>query len=347
MTKTAATNNRPEGQGPAAVIGGGSWGTALAQVLALAGHQVRLWVREPEVVESINGRRVNEVFLPDIPLDPGITATGEMAAALAGASLVLLVVPSNFMRPVLLEAAPFVEPGAVVLSCSKGIEEGTSFTMPEVVEDVLPKAFARRLACLSGPSFAREVARGMPTAVVVAGRDPQVARDLQPQLATPFFRVYTSPDLVGVELGGAIKNPLAIAAGMVASLELGYNTMAALITRGLAEMTRLAQARGGQMATMAGLSGLGDLVLTCTGALSRNRTVGVRLAQGETIDQITASTRFVAEGVKNTLTVLALAHNSGVEMPIIEAVRTVIYGGVSPKKVLHELMTRELKPEYY
>ncbi|RJX36257.1 MAG: NAD(P)-dependent glycerol-3-phosphate dehydrogenase [Desulfarculus sp.] len=331
----------------ATVVGAGAWGTALADLLAQAGHQVRLWAYEPEVAAAINQQHRNVVFLPEAGLHPALTASPDLAQALAGAELVVLVMPSHVYRAVLGRAAALLPGRALIVSCTKGIEEGTGFTMCEVAADLLPVGFHQRLAALSGPSFAREVVAGAPTAVTVAAQDPAAAQAVQRAFAGPRFRVYTSNDVTGVELGGAVKNPLAIAAGMVAGLNLGHNAMSALITRGLAEMTRLALARGAEPATMAGLAGLGDLVLTCTGALSRNRTVGARLAQGEGIAEITASMRQVAEGVKNTLTVLELAAKVGVEMPIVEGVRQVIYEGRAPLEVLGELMERELKSESY
>lgn len=331
----------------ATVIGAGAWGTALAQQLAWAGQGVRIWAFEPEVAEQINGGHENQHYLEGIALEKGIRATSDLAEALSGARLVVWVTPSHVYRKVLEQAAPFFTDDMVFVSCSKGIEDHTGFTMCEVASDVLPKQFHRRLLCLSGPSFAKELAKAVPTAVTVAGVDQELATFVQHSFATKLFRVYTSPDLTGVEIGGAVKNPIAIASGMVAGLELGFNTQAALITRGLAEMTRLAVAKGGQLATLSGLSGLGDLVLTCTGHLSRNRTFGQRLAQGETAKQIQASTRTVAEGVRNTLTISDLARRIGVEMPIVEAVRRVIYEDLSPADGVIELMTRELKEEHY
>lgn len=330
-----------------AVIGAGSWGTALAGLLAGAGHDVRIWAYEPEVAQAINQKHENTVFLPGASLPENLTAHNDLSRVLPGAELVVLVMPSHVFRHVLQEAAAHITKSATLVSCSKGIEEGTCFSMCEVAKDVLPEDIHRGLCCLSGPSFAKEVAAGAPTAVTVASRDADAARKAQLAFSTSRFRVYTSYDLNGVELGGAIKNPLAIAAGMCAGLGLGYNTMAALITRGLAEMTRLSLAKGGQLATLAGLAGLGDLVLTCTGELSRNRTVGTRLAKGESIDQITSSTKTVAEGVKNTKTVFDLANRNNVDMPIIAAVHQVIYQGKSPKTIVHDLMTRDLKPEHY
>jgi glycerol-3-phosphate dehydrogenase (NAD(P)+) len=330
-----------------AVIGAGSWGTALAHHLAGGGHRVRLWAFEPEVVSAINQAHENPVFMPGLALHPALTATADLGEALAGAALAVLVMPSHVFRAVLAQAAPSLPDQALLVSCAKGIEQGSGYTMCEVAQDVLPKSFHRRLACLSGPSFARETALGMPTAVTVASRDPQSARQIQAAFGHGRLRVYTSPDLIGVELGGAVKNPLAIAAGMVAGLKLGHNTLAALITRGLAEMTRLSQALGGQLVTTSGLAGLGDLVLTCTSPQSRNYSVGLRLAQGEAIADITASMKNVAEGVHNTLTVLELAGRAGVEMPIIAAVHRVIYQGIPPTQALHELMSRQLRAEHY
>ena len=331
----------------ACVIGAGAWGTALAGLLAGAGHTVRIWAYEPEVARAINQEHKNPVFLPSADLPESLTADSDLSKVLPGADIVVLVMPSHVFRGVLALAAPHIPKDTILVSCSKGIEEGTGYSMCEVVKDVLSEPFHRRLCCLSGPSFAKEVAGGAPSAVTVASHDHDAARKVQLAFSTSRFRVYTSYDLTGVELGGAIKNPLAIAAGMCAGLGLGYNAMAALITRGLAEMTRLSLAKGGQIATLAGLAGLGDLVLTCTGELSRNRTVGARLAQGETIDQITSSTKTVAEGVKNTKTVLDLAKRNNVDMPIIAAVHQVIYQGKSPKTIVNDLMTRDLKPEHY
>lgn len=330
----------------ACVIGAGSWGTALAHHLAGAGHEVRLWAYESAVADTINQGHENTVFMPGVPLNPALTAHTSLEQALMGAGLVVLVMPSHVFRAVLSQAAPHLPKDALVVSCAKGIEQDTSYTMCEVAEEVLDKPFHRRLCCLSGPSFAKEVARGVPTAVTVASRVAEVAQRAQLAFATEVFRVYTSPDLTGVELGGAVKNPLAIAAGMVAGLKLGHNTLAALITRGLAEMTRLAMARGGQLATLSGLAGLGDLVLTCTSPQSRNYGVGVRLALGESIAQITGSMANVAEGVRNTRTVLSLAQEAQVEMPIIQAVHQVIYQGQHPRQALRELMTRDLKAEH-
>ena len=329
------------------VIGAGSWGTALACHLGRAGHRVKLWAYEPEVAESVNRHHVNRKFLPDYQLDKNVSCFTNFSEVLSGSGMALLVMPSHVYRRVLEQAAPHLEPGAVLVSCSKGIEQDTGYTMCEVAEDVLPKEFHRSLCCLSGPSFAKEVAAGQATAVTVACRNEKTAKKVQVTISTQSFRAYTSPDLVGVELGGAVKNPLAIAAGMVAGLGLGLNTVAALITRGLAEMTRLSQAKGGQKATLSGLAGLGDLVLTCTGDLSRNRTVGFRLGRGEDIGQITSSMEMVAEGVHNTKTIRELAQRLEVEMPIVNAVYNVIYQNRPPQQALLDLMSRDLKPEHY
>ncbi|MCB2228916.1 MAG: NAD(P)-dependent glycerol-3-phosphate dehydrogenase [Desulfarculaceae bacterium] len=331
----------------ATVIGAGAWGTALADLLARSGHWVKLWAYEPEVAEAINNSHANPVFLPGFTLHDNLRGSSDLAEALGGAELVVLVMPSHVFRMVLGQAAPHLPAGVPVVACSKGIEDVTGYTMCQVAAEVLSEDEHSRLAALSGPSFAKEVAADAPTAVTVASAEGAIAEAVQAAFAGPRFRVYTSRDVTGVELGGAVKNPLAIAAGMVAGLKLGSNVMAAMITRGLAEMTRLALALGAEPATMAGLAGLGDLVLTCTGGLSRNRTVGTRLAQGESIDQITSSMRQVAEGVKNTHTVLALADRHGVEMPIIEAVRAVLEQRTTPMQALHELMSRDPKPEVY
>ena len=329
------------------VLGAGAWGTALACLLAKAGHRVRIWAYEPEVAEAINQTHENTIFLPERPLPESLIASSELAEALDGSVMVVLVMPSHVFRQVLVQAAERLPAGATLVSCAKGIEQDTGYTMCEITQDVLSRDFSRNLCALSGPSFAREVAAGAPTTVTVASRNTEAARAVQLTFSTPYFRVYTSPDVIGVELGGAVKNPLAIAAGMCSGLKLGHNTLAALITRGLAEMTRLSQSKGGQMATLSGLAGLGDLVLTCTGDLSRNRSVGLRLAQGETIEEITGSMKTVAEGVRNTRTVMNLCRRLGVDMPIVRAVEEVIYERKPPLKALHELMTRGLKPEHY
>lgn len=323
-----------------AVVGGGAWGVALAAHGLRAGHQVRLWVRDAERARAIRERREYPGSLPGVVLPAGLAAAAEPAFVLTGAEMVLLVVPSAFFREVCRKLAPFWPKGAVAVSGTKGIEVGTHHRMTEVAGQELP---AGPLGVLSGPSFALEVARGLPTAVVAASRDLAVAEAVQQALASRTFRVYSSDDVVGVELGGALKNVIAIAAGIVAGLGYGHNTVAALITRGLAEMTRLAVALGGRPDTLAGLAGLGDLVVTCTGALSRNRRVGEALGAGRTLAEATAGV--VAEGVRTTLAACALAEAAGVEMPIARQMRAVLHEGKPPREALDELMLRSLKRE--
>ena len=323
-----------------AVVGGGAWGVALAAHGVRAGHEVRLWVREAERARAINERREHPAHLPGVGLPAGLGASTDPAAVLAGAELVLVVVPSAFFREVCRNLAPVWPRGAVAVSAAKGLEIDTWRRMTEVAREELP-AGAR--AALSGPSFALEVARGLPTAVVAASEDLTVAEGVQRALATRAFRVYSSDDLVGVELGGALKNVIAIAAGIVDGLGYGHNTVAALITRGLAEISRLVVALGGRPDTLAGLAGLGDLVLTCTGALSRNRQVGRSLGAGRTLADATAGV--VAEGVRTTLAACALAEAAGIEMPIARQMRAVLYEGKAPRAALDELMLRSLRRE--
>jgi glycerol-3-phosphate dehydrogenase (NAD(P)+) len=325
-------------------VGGGAWGTALARVLAGKGADVRLWVRDPELVRAIEQAGENGRYLPGVSLE-GVTATADLGEALDGARLVVSAVPSHVVRTVMgAAAAAGVDPDAIVVSASKGIEEGTLKRMTEVLADVL--GGEGRLAALSGPSFAAEVGRGAPTAVTLAAHDPAVADAAREAFFAPRFRVYTSEDVVGVELGGAVKNVVAIATGIADGLDYGHNARAALITRGLAEISRLGSALGGQRLTFMGLAGLGDLVLTCTGDLSRNRTVGLRLARGETLESILGGMGQVAEGVRSTRSVRDLAASIGVEMPIVEQVHEMLYHAKSPQVVVEELMTRESKPEF-
>jgi glycerol-3-phosphate dehydrogenase (NAD(P)+) len=322
------------------VVGGGAWGTALASQCARAGLPVRLWVREPEVVESVNERRENVRFLPGVELPAGLRATGRLEEALADAELVLVVVPSEFCRASYRQLHGLAPGGAILVSATKGLEIDTLQRMTQVAAAEAP---GRPLAVLSGPSFALEVARGLPTAVVVASADHTVAETVQRPLASRSFRVYSSDDVVGVELAGALKNVIAIAAGIVDGLGYGHNTVAALITRGLAEITRLAVAEGARPDTLAGLAGLGDLVLTCTGSLSRNRTVGARLGRGSSLAE--ASAGLHPEGVRTTLAACALAERRGVEMPIARQMRAVLHEGKPPREALDELMLRSLKRE--
>ena len=331
------------GRDPMAVVGGGAWGTAIARVLAAKGSRVRLWVRDPELARAIDRTGENARYLPGVPLE-GVVATADLEAALDGAGLVVSAVPSHVVRTVMGTAAARVDAEAIVVSASKGIEERTLKRMTEVLADVL--GGERRLAALSGPSFAAEVGRGAPTAVTLAAHDPVVAESAREAFFAPRFRVYTSEDVVGVELGGAVKNVVAIATGIADGLDYGHNARAALITRGLAEISRLGTALGGQRLTFMGLAGLGDLVLTCTGDLSRNRSVGLRLARGEALESILVGMGQVAEGVRSTRSVRDLAARIGVEMPIVEQVYEMLYHAKSPQVVVEELMTRESKPEF-
>jgi glycerol-3-phosphate dehydrogenase (NAD(P)+) len=327
-----------------AVLGAGAWGTALGVLLAGAGHRVTLWSHEPEVSDRIRKERRNP-YLPDVELPSGLACVSDMGEALSGAELVLVVTPSQFVRSVATRAAPLIRDDAFIVSASKGIEVQSSLRMDEVLADVLPQRVMERFAVLSGPSFADEVAAGMPTAVVVAGRSMEVATDVQSAFQTPAFRVYTSTDVIGVELGGAVKNVIALAAGVAAGLGFGHNTAAAIMTRGLAEITRLGVAMGARRETFYGLAGMGDLVLTCTGSLSRNRTVGFRLGRGERLSSILADMHAVAEGVRNSQAVFELARRHGVEMPITEEVYAIVHEGRDPAEALQALMRRDPKAE--
>lgn len=327
------------------VIGAGSWGTTLANLLAKKGLDVTLWAYEPELVAEMCEKRVNSLFLPDITLAPGLAVTNSLEEAAAGKDLLLLASPSQVMRGVLAQLAPLLRPGVTLVNASKGIELDTLLPIDRVCAQVLPPEIARRFCVLSGPSFAREVAQEMPTAVVAASADPTVAAYVQGIFSTPYFRVYTNGDVVGVEIGGSLKNVIAVAAGISDGLGLGHNTRAALITRGLAEMTRLGVAMGAEAATFAGLAGMGDLVLTCTGDLSRNRTVGMKLGQGLRLAEILGDMRMVAEGVKTAESAWRLAATVGVEMPITEKVYQVLYEDKPARQAVLELMTRDPKAE--
>ncbi|MGC8917377.1 MAG: NAD(P)H-dependent glycerol-3-phosphate dehydrogenase [Thermoanaerobaculum sp.] len=326
-----------------AVIGGGSWGTALAIHCARAGHEVALWAREPEVVEGIRESRRNPFFLSDVTLPSGVSAFSDVAEASASAEAVFFVVPVQFAREVLRELRPCLGAETVLVSASKGIEVSTLARMDELVREELGLP-PERFAVLSGPTFAREVAAGLPAAAVLAGASPRVLRALQEAFSNPSFRLYRSPDVVGVELAGALKNVVAIAAGMATGLGLGHNALAALMTRGLHEMARLGVKLGGLAETFRGLAGMGDLVLTCTGALSRNRAVGERLGRGEPLAQVVAG-REVAEGVPTAKAAAALARRHGVEMPITFAVEAILEEKLSPREAVTALMTRSLKEE--
>ena len=329
----------------AAVVGAGSWGTALALVLHRNGHAVRLWSYEAEVARGIRDEGENRAYLAGVPVPPGIAVSSDLAETLDGAELVVSVTPAQFVAKVIGEAARYLGPSAIVVSASKGIETGTLRRVDEVLASILPERTAKRLVILSGPSFALEVAQEKPTLVVAASASESARVEVQSAFGSPTFRVYTSADLTGVGLAGALKNVIAIAAGVCAGLGFGHNTQAALITRGLAEMTRLGVAMGAHASTFYGLAGIGDLVLTCTGELSRNRTTGVRIGRGESVAEILADTRSVVEGVLTTPAAHALAVREGVEMPIVEQMNAILGGKKPPLEALQELMIRDPKPE--
>jgi len=324
-----------------AIVGGGSWGTALAIHLARSAGAVRLWAREPEVVEGIRTRRRSPWYLPDLEIPSGVDATTEVAEAVRGASLVVVAVPSEFFAATLKSVGPLSD-AVPIVTATKGFDPERHLRMSEVVGEQFPHA---RVAALSGPTFAREVALGRPTAAVIASRDDALAGELQKRLGAREFRLYANRDVVGVEAGGALKNVMAIATGLVDGLGLGENARAALITRGLAEMTRLAVALGAMPATLAGLAGLGDLVLTCTGSLSRNRQLGIALTRGETVAAVEDRTRMVAEGVRTVTSALALARRHGVSMPICQEVGAVLFDGKAPTDALASLLERPLRRE--
>jgi glycerol-3-phosphate dehydrogenase (NAD(P)+) len=333
------------GAGPVAVVGAGSWGTALALLLAGKGLPVRLWSFEADVVSEIREHGENRSFLSGFRLPELVEPTHHLDHALDGARVVVSVSPSQHAGGVLAGALDHLDPEALVVTASKGIEIATLRTMDQVLEELLPEEQHRRLVVISGPSFAAEVAAGLPTAVVVASRDGRAALEAQALFQTPAFRVYTNDDVMGVELGGAVKNVVALAAGVASGLGFGHNTLAALITRGLAEITRLGLVMGARQATFSGLAGMGDLVLTCTGDLSRNRTVGTRLGQGEALADILGDMRAVAEGVRTAPAVRDLARRHGVEMPIVEEVCAILEGVRSPSDAVRSLMLRDPKPE--
>ena len=330
-----------------AVMGAGGWGTALSIVAGRAGHEVRLWSRNVRVVEEVNRAHVNSAYLAPHEIPRNVRATCDMRDALSGAEVLILAAPSHATRGLLKAAAGLLMNETIFVSATKGIENETGMRVSEIVADVLgPSIGAPRFVCLSGPSFAREVAEGQPTALVAASRDEQFSRLIQSELSVQNFRIYTNGDLPGTELGGAVKNVMALAAGMVAGLGLGSNSVAAMVTRGLAEMSRLVLAEGGRKETMAGLAGLGDLVLTCTGKLSRNRFVGEELGRGRTLEEVLAGMNEVAEGVRTTRSVKLLARRAGVEMPITDEVHAVLYEGKSVSAAVESLMARPPKGEF-
>ena len=337
--------NQPVEQRRVAVIGAGSWGTALANHLAEGGHPVTLWVRDEQLARRLASERENAPYLPGVSLHARITPTSDFEAAARAADVFISALPSHAVRTVWRFMAPLLPEAATLVSATKGIEAGSLLTMSQVLQDSLPANKPVDVAVLSGPSFAHEVSDKTPTAVVAAARDRRLAEAVQRLFSTPAFRVYTSTDVVGVEIGGALKNVMALAAGVCDGLNLGANTRAALITRSLAEMTQLGVAMGARPQTFAGLSGLGDLVLTCTGQRSRNHSVGVQLGQGRKLPAILSPMRMVAEGVTTAGCVVALAARHGVEMPIAEKVNTLLQGHISPHEAVMELMTRTLKHE--
>lgn len=330
-----------------AILGGGSWGTALAVLLSRSRtrHNLSLWAHDPAVADAMRSRHANETYLPGFAIPGEVEITNNLAEALSGAQIVLGVIPSAHARNVYTQALPSLTAEMVFVSATKGLEPGTHARMSEVLAQALAPKFSPRIAVLSGPSFALEAARGDPTAVVIASREAKLAADLQEEFAGPSFRLYTNDDVLGVELAGAMKNVIAIAAGACQGLSLGSNSLAALITRGLAEMTRLAVALSARPETLSGLAGLGDLVLTCTGALSRNRHVGVELGKGRALDEILAEMRMIAEGVGTTAALLDLAKSAGIEMPISEQVFAILHRGKPPRDAIRSIMERPLKRE--
>jgi len=325
-----------------AVLGGGSFGTALAVHLARAGHEVRLWARDPALAAEMARRRSNPAYLTDLTFPESVTPTSELERALADCDLVVSVVPSHGTRDVIARARPLVRPHAVIVSATKGLEEETLLRPSEVIAAAMP---GHAVVAMSGPSFASEVGRGMPTAVVVASDDPDAVALVQGEFRSSYLRLYGSSDVVGVEIGGALKNVIAIAAGVVEGMSIGHNAQAGLITRGLAEIMRLATALGGRPDTLAGLAGLGDLVLTCTGSLSRNRFVGIELARGRPLPEIVGSMKMVAEGVKTTGAALNLGARVGVELPIATQMADVLAGRRDARAALQELMLRPQRAE--
>jgi glycerol-3-phosphate dehydrogenase (NAD(P)+) len=327
------------------IVGAGSWGTALANLLADKGYLVSLWVFEPEVEQQILNERENRVFLPGVNLSERLIPSGDLAHVVSGKDLVLVVVPSHVMRETSEKFSPHISENALVVSASKGIENITHLTMSQVLKETIPHVAGNRFAVLSGPSFAKEVAEKVPTLISVASKDPEVANFIQRVFATSYFRVYTNNDMVGVELGGAVKNVIAIASGIIDGLGLGLNTRAALITRGLTEIRRLGTRMGARPDTFAGLSGIGDLLLTCTGALSRNYTVGKKIGEGKKAEEIISEMRMVAEGVKTAKSVYNLSQKLKVEMPICHEIYRILYEDDSPLTAVRRLMTRDLKNE--
>ena len=327
------------------VVGAGSWGTSLANLLASKGFAIDLWVFEKEVIQQIIESGENQYFLPDIKLSPNLKPSHNLVNVVSGKDLVLVVVPSHVMRETTLKMANHISKEAIIASASKGIENKTHLTMTGVLQETLPQIPPEHLAVISGPSFAREVAQNLPTVVTAASKDIEISVVVQQVMATPNFRVYTSDDVMGVELGGSLKNVIAIAAGVIDGLQLGLNTRAALITRGMTEIRRLGLKMGANPRTFTGLAGFGDLILTCTGHLSRNHTVGQKIGEGKKVNDILGQMRMVAEGVKTAKSVYNLSRKLGVDMPISHEIYRILYEDLDPKEAVYRLMTRDLKQE--
>ena len=328
-----------------AVIGAGSWGTTLANLLANKGINVSLWVREDDVFDQIKKERINRIFLPDILLSEKIHPTQSFEEVIEGKDLIVMAVPSHVFREVLLKLKPYIHGNVSIISATKGIENSTLMLMSDITKEVLDREVL--FSCIAGPSFAKEVSKRLPTAVTIACKDIEHAMFLQKIFYTEYFRVYVSKDIIGVQLGGALKNVIAIASGISDGLGIGTNARAALITRGLAEISRLGVKLGAEPLTFAGLAGMGDLVLTCTGDLSRNRTVGLRIAEGLRLKEIVSGMKMVAEGIKTTKSAYELSKRMEVEMPIVEQVYRILYEDKNPKDAVKELMTRQLKIESF
>ena len=327
------------------IIGGGSWGTALALVLGARFERVRQWVYEPDLAARIEATRENDIYLPGFRLPDNLEVSSDLAAVVEDGATILSVMPSHLVRGLYQQMLPYLNDSMVFVSATKGLENDTLLRISEIIRQVVRNQFDPRVAVISGPTFAREVASGEPTALVVASSDGKLAAEIQEAFSSPTFRLYTSQDPIGVEIGGSIKNVVAIGSGVLHGLRLGHNVTAALITRGLAEMTRLAVAMGGRPLTLAGLAGLGDLVLTCTGDLSRNRRVGIELARGRKLREIVDSMNMVAEGIKTTNAAVDLAQRFSVEMPIAGQMFQMLHFGVSPREAIQRLMERSLKGE--
>lgn len=327
------------------VIGAGSWGTTIADMLALNGHGITLWVYEADLCERMRDRGENDVYLPGFALSKEIKFTNSIEEAVSGMEIVVSAAPAQVVRRVVSKAVPYISENTIIVSLSKGIEEGTLMLMSDLLKETLPKGLNKNLCFLSGPSFAKEVALKMPTAVVIASENKDAAQKAQKVFSTPYFRIYTHDDVTGVELGGAVKNVIAIATGIADGLGFGYNSRAALITRGLAEISRLGAKMGANPLTFSGLAGLGDLVLTCTGELSRNRTVGYKIGKGATLEEVTGGMNMVAEGVATSRAVYQLSKKIGIEMPITEHVYKILYERLSAKEAVINLMSRDLKRE--